>query len=213
VAWFYYVGRVMVKVLFLLLTRCQVRGGENVPNQGPLLIVSNHLNLADPPLLGVSFRRRVVFMAKEELFRSRFSSYFIRGLGAFPVYRGRLDRKALRQAYQVLADGLALLMFPESTRSKNAQLQPAFPGSALIALRSGVPILPVGITGTEKIKGMSWILRRPQITVNIGRSFSPPPASRKLTRVELAECTDSIMRHIAELLPVEYQGHYAQREG
>ncbi len=208
-SWFYYMGRVMVKVL-LLLTRCQVRGRENVPSQGPLLIVANHLNLADPPLLSVSISRKVVFMAKEELFRSRFSSYFIRGFGAFPVHRGRLDRKALRQADRIFDDGLALIMFPEGTRSKNAQLQPAFSGSALIASHSRVPILPVGIIGTEKIKGVFWMLRRPQITVNIGCPFYPPPVSSRLTKVELAEFTNSIMRHIAELLPVEYRGNYAQ---
>ncbi len=207
--WFYYVAKLLVRMLLLLLTRWRVTGIENVPSQGPVLVVANHLNLADPPLLFVSLGRKVVFMAKEELFRSRFIGYFIRGLGAFPVHRGQLDRKALRQADQLLANGMALVTFPEGTRSKNAQLQPAFPGSALIALRSGVPILPVGITGTERIKGVAWLLRRPQVTVNIGHPFHLPPASSKLTKVELAELTNYIMGRIAELLPQEYRGNYA----
>jgi 1-acyl-sn-glycerol-3-phosphate acyltransferase len=101
-------------------------------------------------------------------------------------------------------------MFPEATRSKNARLQRAFPGSALIAMRSGVPVLPVGISGTEKIKGMSWILRRPRITVNIGRPFYLPASSR-LTRAELIENTDLIMERIAELLPPKYRGVYGKR--
>jgi len=150
-------------------------------------------------------------MAKEELFRSRLSSYFVNNLGAFPVHRGQLDRKALRQANQVLADGQALVIFPEGTRSKNAQLQPAFPGSALIALHSGTPILPVGITGTERIKGIGWWLRRPHITVNIGSPFHLPPVSNKLTKTELAELTNYIMGHIAELLPVEYRENYTEQ--
>jgi len=207
--WFYYVGRVMVWVLLSLLTRWRVRGKENIPSQGPLLIVANHLNLADSPLLGVSLSRKVVFMAKEELFRSSFSGYFIRSFGAFPVHRGQLDREALRQAGQALAQGQALGMFPEGMRSRGGQLRRAFPGSALIALRSGAPILPVGITGTEKIKGAAWLLRRPQITVNIGHPFHLPPVSSKLTKAELAELTNYIMGHIAELLPLEYRGHYA----
>ena len=207
--WFYYVGRLMVRILLLLLTRWQVRGRDNIPRQGPLLVIANHLHLADPPVLAVSLGRKAIFVAKEELFRSRFSSYFVGGFGAFPVYRGQLDRKALRQAERVFTEGLALIMFPEATRSQNAQLQSAFSGSALIALRNGVPILPVGITGTERIKGATWILRRPRITVNIGHPFHLPPVNSKLTKTELAEVTNLIMEHIAELLPVEYRGNYA----
>ena len=190
------------------MTRWQVKGRENVPSQGPLLVVVNHLNLADPPIVGVSLHRKAIFMAKEELFRSRFVGYFVGGFGAFPVHRGQLDRKALRQAEKVLAEGLALVIFPEATRSKNAQLQHAFPGSALVALRSGAPILPVAITGTERIKGAIWWLRRPQLTVNIGHTFYLPPVNGKLTKTELSELTNFIMGRIAELLPVEYQGSY-----
>jgi 1-acyl-sn-glycerol-3-phosphate acyltransferase len=103
-------------------------------------------------------------------------------------------------------------MFPEGTRSKNAQLQPAFPGSALIALHNSVPILPVGITGMEKVKkGLFWmLLHRPKVMVNIGCPFYLPPANDKLTKAELAELANYIMEHIAELLPPEYQGHYAR---
>jgi len=210
--WFYYAGRVMMRILLLLLTDCQVKGIENVPSQGPLLVVANHLNLVDPPLLGVSLGRKVIFMAKEELFRSRFLGYFVRSFGAFPVRRGQIHMKAFRQANQVLAEGSALAMFPEGTRSKNARLQLAFPGSALIALSNNVPILPVGIAGTENIKGRTWLLRRPQITVNIGHPFYPPPPRSELTKLELAELTNSIMEHIAELLPPEYRGNYAGQE-
>lgn len=208
--WFYYVATVMVRILLFLFTDLQVRGRENIPSEGAMIVVANHLNLADPPLLGVSLGRKAAFMAKKELFGSPFSSYFVRGFGAFAVQRERLDREALRQAHQVLAKGLALVMFPEGSRSKNAQLQPAFPGSALIALRNGVPVLPVGITGTEKIKGIAWLVRCPKVVVNIGHTFSLPRVHGKLAKAELAELTNSIMAHIAELLPREYRGHYAE---
>ena len=200
----------MVRMLLFLLTRWQVKGKENVPSRGPVLVVANHLNLADPPLLGVSLGRKMVFMAKKELFRFRPLGYFIHGFGAFPVHRGRLDRKALRQAEQILADGMALVMFPEGMRSRSGQLRPAFPGSVLLALRCGVPILPIGITGTEKIKGVTWLLRRPEITVNIGHPFYLPPASSKLTKPELTKLTDYMMGRIADLLPPEYRGSYAK---
>ena len=210
--WFYYVARAIVRVLFFLLTRWRIKGRESIPSQGPLLVVANHLNLVDPPLLAVSLGRKAVFMAKEALFRSRFSSYFIRSFGAFPVHRGRPDKEALRQAEQVLAKGQALVMFPEGMRSRNAQLLPAFSGSALIACRYGVPVLPVGITGTEKIRGVAWVLHRPRVTVNIGHPFYLPAVSSKLTKDKLAELTSLIMERIAELLPQEYRGNAADEE-
>jgi len=209
---FYYVCRLVIKMLLLLLTHWQVRGKGNVPGRGPLLIVANHINLADPVLIGASLRRKVAFMAKEELFRAPFSRFFMCNFGAFSVRRGRINRKAFNQANQVLAEGRVLVVFPEGRRSQNNQLQPAFLGSALIASRSGALVLPVGISGSEKIKGLTWMLRRPQVTVNIGYPFSLPVVNGKLTRVELAQFTNSIMERIAELLPSEYRGNYAGKK-
>mgnify|MGYP001320403539 CR=1 FL=1 len=212
-SWFYSIGRFIVRLLLFLLIRWQVRGRENVPDQGAILVVANHLSVFDPPLLGAGLGRRVVFMAKEELFHPRFQGYFIRSLGAFPVRRGGRDRKALSQAGRVLADGLALVMFPEGRRSKNAQLQPAFAGSALIALRSGVPVIPVGITGTERIKGVAWWLRRPRVIVNVGCPFYLPSAgSSPVTKVELTRLADYMMGRVAELLPQQYWGSYTREK-
>jgi 1-acyl-sn-glycerol-3-phosphate acyltransferase len=210
--WFYYIARGLLIGLFKLLTRWQVKGKENVPKEGPVLVVANHLNLADPPLLGVSLKRRVIFMAKEELFRSRITAYFLGGFGSFPVHRGKLDRQALRSSQQVLADGQILVMFPEASRSRSARLKKALPGSALIACRSGVPILPVGIIGTEQLRGVGFLFRRPRVTINIGQPFSLPPVEGKLTREKLVEYTDLIMRRIAELLPPKYRGVYAGKK-
>jgi 1-acyl-sn-glycerol-3-phosphate acyltransferase len=208
--WFYYIAKGLLIGLFRLLTRWEVKGRENIPKEGPVLVVANHLNFNDPPLLGVSLGRTVIFMAKEELFRSPVTAYFVSGLGSFPVYRNRLDRKAIRSSQEVLDDGLALAMFPESHRSWDAQLQPGLPGSALIAYRCGVPILPVGIIGTEQLRGIGWLFRRPRLTVNIGQPFSLPLVEGRLTRQKLAEYTDIIMRHIAGLLPAKYQGVYGK---
>jgi 1-acyl-sn-glycerol-3-phosphate acyltransferase len=206
--WFYYVGRLLARMLLTLFTRWRVNGKENIPSTGPLLVVANHINAADPPLLSVSLNRKHIFMAKEELFRSKLIGYFIRSFGSFPVRRGRLDAKALRQADQLLAQGFALVMFPEGTRSHNSQLQHALPGSALIAARSRVPILPVGITGTERLKGITWLVKRPRITVNVGHPFLLPPIDGRLTKAKLAEHADLIMRRIAELIPEGYRGDF-----
>ena len=149
-------------------------------------------------------------MGKEELFNYRFLKYVVRGLGAIPMHRRRMLRKSLHQAEQVLARGQTLALFPEGARSHNGQLRPGFPGTALIAMRSAAPIIPVGITGTEKIKGLAWLLRRPQITVNIGRSFYLTPIGSNPTKKQLTEHVNFIMGRISALLPVEYQGCYAK---
>jgi 1-acyl-sn-glycerol-3-phosphate acyltransferase len=150
-------------------------------------------------------RRMIIFVAKEELFRSWFSGYFISRLGAFPVHRGRVDREALRQAERVLSRGRVLAMFPEGTRGQG-HLQGGFTGAAMIATRANVPVLPIGITGTETIKGWGWMLRRPKITVSIGRPFELPAPGGKGRREELEGHTRTIMGHIAELLPPRYRG-------
>lgn len=209
--WLYKVGELSVRLMFFLLTRCQVRGKENVPAHGSVLVVANHLNVADPPLVGISLGRKSRFMAKEALFRSPLLRFILVSVGAFPVNRQRLDRGTLRRAEEALTQGFPLVMFPESTRSKNNQLQSAFPGAAMLAARSGVPILPIGITGTERMRGVGWWLTRPRLTVNIGVPFHLPSVNGKLTRAELNGYTEIIMRRIASLLPTEYRGAYASQ--
>jgi len=206
--WFYYTCRLLIKILLRILTRCKVTGKENVPQQGALLVVANHLHAYDPAVVGISMDRIVIFMAKEELFHFWPRAYVLSGLGSFPVHRGKLDRKALRHSEKVLADGMVLAMFPEGSRSESTQLQSAMRGSALIATRSGAPILPVGIIGTERLEWLGWV-SRPRITVNFGKPFYLPKGKGKVTREELAEYTDFVMERIAELLPPQYRGCYA----
>ena len=192
-------------MLLFLLSRWEVKGKENVPREGPFLVVANHMTNIDPPLLSVSLGRYAMFMAKEGLFRSKLSSYFMHGLGAFPVYQDRMQREVLLAAEQVLNNGYALCIFPEGMRSRTGQLRQAFPGSATIALRTGVPVLPAAITGTEAVKGMVW-LRRPRLTVTFGQPFHlPPPGGNNKNR---DKCAGYMMERIAELLPPEYRGVY-----
>ena len=206
---FYALCNLTMKGLLLLLSDWEVEGKENVPRSGPLIVVANHLNLPDPPLLTASIPRRIIFMAKEELFYSR-GGLFVRWFGAFPVRRGELDREAIRQAIKVLEEGLALGMFPEGRRSPNARLIQAEPGTALIALRTRVPILPVGISGTEKVRDLGILRQRPRIRVSIGQPFTLPFDSRP-SKEKLSQATDFIMRRIAELLPLGYRGVYGER--
>ncbi|MCL0059143.1 1-acyl-sn-glycerol-3-phosphate acyltransferase [Dehalococcoidia bacterium] len=209
---FYAVATATMKTLLFSLTRWEVKGRENVPRNGPLIVVANHLSLIDPPLLSASVPRRVFFMAKEELFSS-WGAAFVRWFGAFPVRRGTLDRKALRQAMQVLERGQTLGMFPEGKRSLNQQMNEAEFGIAMIALRSGASILPVGISGSENVSGPGFIWRRPRVAVTIGQPFSFPRNEGKLTREQLVEATNLIMRHIAEVLPPGYRGIWEYQSG
>lgn len=199
----------IVRVLFWLLTRRQIKREKNPIPQGPLIIVANHVSMVDVPLLGISLPRRIAFMGKQELFRSRVQSFLWRSLGGFPVHRGQFDREALRKANEQLKKGWALGVFPEGKRSPNAQLQPPYPGAAFVAFHTAAPILPVGIVGTEKFRNMTWIFRRPRLTVNIGEPFTLPSIEGKLTSAQLDSLTDFIMERVAELLPENYRGVYA----
>lgn len=204
---FYYFGTGIAKLLLVLLCRWRVKGKENVPLQGPLLVVANHLSMADPPILSASLPRPVIHMAKEELFRSWTLGPMVKHFGSILVKKGIQSRLALQQARQMLEAGLALAIFPEGTRSLTYQLQPALDGAALLALKSQVPILPVGIAGTERLKGGGWLLR-PRIVIQIGQPFHLPQAAGSPTKAQLSLGTEEIMRQIAQLLPPSYRGVY-----
>ncbi|MBE0480866.1 MAG: 1-acyl-sn-glycerol-3-phosphate acyltransferase [Dehalococcoidia bacterium] len=206
---FYHLATATMKTLLTALTRWEVHGKRNVPRKGPLIVVSNHLTIVDPPLLGASIPRVVNFMAKEELYRTWFSRTVVEAYRAFPVHRGRLDRGAFREALNRLQNNLVVGMFPEGQRSSDQKLQSPQFGAALLALRAGAPLLPVGISGTERIKGLRFILHRPRVEVNIGPVFSlEPPDKRKLTREKLVQDSERIMGKIALQLPEQYRGHY-----
>lgn len=148
-------------------------------------------------------------MAKEELFRPP-GGWAVKAYGALPVRRGSIDRNTLRMASQVLKDGKVLGIYPEGTRSRTGSMRTARPGVALIARESQSLLLPVGICGTEKMRGRFWWLRRPRVTVNIGKPFSLSTSTNGRNKDELASQTTYIMHRIAELIPAEYRGAYGE---
>ena len=199
--------------MFFYVKGPTVEGLENIPTSGGAIVVSNHLNNADPCVIPGIAKRRIITMAKKEMFRWPGVNILFKMIGAFPVDRAGADLSALRKAQQVVNDGLLLLMFPEGTRSRDRQLHPGFPGTALVAYRTGAPIVPIAITGTESIP-WPWVFIRffigPKVHVRIGKPFYPPRAER-ITSQAAQQATDDIMLHVAELLPEAYQGEYRDR--
>ncbi len=184
-----------------------------MPLTGPLIVIVNHVHLLDPILLVVSFPRWISFMAKEELFRNPFLRPILRWARAFVVRRQGTTaekRQAIEQAKDILNKGLVIGMFPEGKRSHEGKLLPGKTGSARIASQTGVLLLPVGIIGTDKIKGISWLWRRPHIVVTIGQPFRLPSFDGRLNKTQLELLTTQLMSEIAALLPPEYQGAYSE---
>lgn len=177
--------------------RGRIYGAEHVPQQGPLLVVSNHASNFDPPLLSACVRRPVAYMAKEELFQVPVLGKAIQLYGAYPVKRGSADRSAMRAAMTRLEEGWAVGVFLEGTRTPDARIYSPKLGAAMIAAKVQAPLLPVSLWGTEQIlqKGSSTPQLVP-VTVRIGQPI-PPPAST--ARADLELVTQTCVEVIHEL--------------
>ena len=190
--------------------RLHVEGVANVPRTGPVMVVGNHVATVDPPQVGSRITRTDIFaMAKTEAFRTRFARFFLLGWNAFPVVRHTADRAALSFALRCLAEGHALLMFPEGTRSEDTALHRAYPGVGFIALRSGAPVVCAAISGSENVlpKGRT-LPRRAAVELRFGERFVVPRRHADGRRVTNQEAADLIMTRLASLLPEVYRGIY-----
>ncbi|RAQ96659.1 lysophospholipid acyltransferase family protein [Thermogemmatispora tikiterensis] len=200
----YEILRVLAVLLLAVIARMRPRGRHHIPRQGPYIVASNHLAWTDIPLIPIYLPQKVVYMAKEEVFQGRLR-WLARFLGAFPVRRGEGDRQALRAAETVLKAGRVLVIFPEGTRSRSRTLARAHAGLGMIALRTGVPVLPVAIWGSEDL----FKKFRPEIHIVYGEPLLFKPQGPKITREEIEEATERVMHSIAALLPASYRGVYA----
>lgn len=212
--WFFHPGAVLTSWLLWLIGPGKVEGLEHAPRSGAYVLVSNHCSNLDPPFLGWAVGhqtgRVIHFMAKDEIRSWLLVGWLARSAGVFFVRRGEIDRGAQRMALKLLAAGRPLGLHPEGKRSRDGQLRTGRPGAALLAMRAGVPLLPVGIAGTHRIfaGGRRWP-RRSRVTIRIGPTFTLPPlADDRLDRAALQEATDRIMREIAALLPEDQRGKW-----
>lgn len=200
--------RTWIWLIVTLISRGPIKGIDNVPKKGACILASNHMNIAEVPLISSHFPRRIVWMAKKELFQTPVLNLMYILSGQIPVKRFEADMKALRLARRALQRGHVLGMFPEGTRSKDGRLHAAEPGTALIAIRTGAPIVPCAVWGTEDIKLPRDFFRINRVSMNVGRPFTLPQKKR-VTKQDIENGSREIMRRIAELLPPQYRGEYA----
>jgi 1-acyl-sn-glycerol-3-phosphate acyltransferase len=210
--------KIILAVFRPLLNICfswKAEGRENVPLTGPLILVANHVHVLDPIFLTFTLPRWITFVAKKELFRSLFLRLWLRWAGSLPIQRdGKVGekQKILEGARKALGKGLILGMFPEGGRTHDGKLRKGKHGAAVIASKMDVPLLPVGVVGTDRIHGISWLWKRPRIVVKIGKPFKLPPSNNMMSKSQMQLLTTQLMREIAALLPPEYQGAYEKIE-
>jgi len=168
---FYYVVKALCWLLLKIFWRMEIKGIENLPENGGFIIASNHVSYLDPAVLVASLNRKIYFITKKEVFKNAFLSFILNKLNAFSVDRDNVDMLAFKKAMNILREEKVLGIFPEGTRSSNGELQELKLGAIKIAMKTGVPILPVGISGTHKIypRGIKFpILFKHKIIVKYG---------------------------------------------
>ena len=192
----YLIGWVALCLFYYPVFRLRVRGRENIPKGGPVLLCSNHMAKRDPVMLGVAQRRAVFYMAKEELFKNWFIGGLLRKLGAFPVARGSGGTDALENAYKLLDENAMVGIFIEGHRSKDGLLQRPKTGAALLAYRTKAPVVPVCITTGDG--GLPKMFKRH--IIDIGKPISAKALNIKDdSSLELRRASRTIMKEIAAL--------------
>jgi 1-acyl-sn-glycerol-3-phosphate acyltransferase len=220
----YWVLKVLLTPVFSVLWRVKVEGREHVPVHGAAVLAANHQSFCDSFFLPLVVRRRLTYVAKAEYFERWRTSWFFRAAGQIPIQRsgGVASQRALTTAMGVLERGGLLGIYPEGTRAPDLRLHKGHTGAARLSLRCGVPIIPVGISGTRVVQPPGSRFMRPfhTVTVRFG-----PPLTRESTRREgtercadddveqkaLREFTDALMSEIAGLSGQEYVDRYAER--
>ena len=198
-------------LLFFLLSRVNVQGKENIPSHGGYIAAANHLSVIEVPLVYCLLGRDDAsgLVAKKHQ-KNTFFRWMVNGINGIWLNREEIDTRALRAARDHLKGGGVLGIAPEGTRSQTGALIKGKTGVAFLADQAGVPILPVGVSGTWQITKKILKLQRPRINVKFGAPFTFPPIDRGERDTGLKRNTDEIMCRIAALLPPENRGEYAE---
>lgn len=190
---FYRFSRVVCRLMLLFFRRWNVSGKENIPLNGGLVVVSNHVSYWDPIVVGCALDRQVYFMAKTELFKIPLLGAIITRLGTFPVQRGKLNRQSIRYALNLLRSQRIVGIFPEGTRSSTNKLLPPHEGAVMLSLKAKVPILPVALIGTRGIWSKVRVkIGQPLNTLNLTGS--------KIKEGEYKKISEKVMEDIIRLI-------------
>jgi len=184
----YFLAYYIMNLYFKLIRRWEVKGRSNLPEDGSLIVMANHISGFDPPIVGCVLNRQVFFMAKEELFKNSFWGWFFRKIGVFPVRRGKPDLSAIKRALRILKSGNVLGLFPEGTRHEPGNMGKVKLGAVMLALKSESPILPIGIKNVKNNK---------RLKVSIGKPFTLDKYyNKKLSREEREKVGEYIKEKI-----------------
>jgi 1-acyl-sn-glycerol-3-phosphate acyltransferase len=194
--------RVLILGVAKLFGRIEVIGREHIPADRPFILAPVHRSNIDFALVSLVTKRRMRYMGKDTIFKFKFLNPFFHALGAFPVHRGSADREALRTSIAVVASGQPLVMFPEGTRQSGSEVQELFDGTVYVAAKTGAPIVPVGIGGSERVmpKGSKFI-HPGKIVLIVGEPLDAPPAraSGSISRRAVKTLTDQLKLEIQKL--------------
>ena len=205
---FRYAARLTLRRLLGLTTHLHLEGLGNIPPSNAAIIAFNHLGHLDPLLVSAFSPRAPEFITLADLLSVPGTSLALRAYGVIPIRRDEYDRQVIRAALGVLNRGELLALAPEARQSPNTTLEKGREGVAYLALKSGVPVVPVGITGTQNVYGAWRQRQRPDICMRVGTPFHLS-AQFGLNRREALEAGHAIiMKHIAQLLPIEYRGYW-----
>lgn len=193
----------LLAVMLRVYCRMRIEGRKNIPAAGPFILAPTHRSIIDTPIAGAVYRPRMRFMGADKWWAKPWLGKVLTALGAFPVTRGTADREALKRCIAVLEGGEPLVLFPEGERKSGAVVQPLFEGAAYLAMKTGVPIVPVGIGGSERVmpKGAKFIFPR-KLHVIVGQPMhlpSPADSSPKAQREAARQLTTDLHAELQRL--------------